>query len=113
VRAGAAALREALLLHVEWFGGASHHRDDCPGGGCEEHKVLAVVEDALADPTGRDELERRQRAEARVVALERDWDRLLAEKVQLRAEVDRLKEITLNHLREASAALKAYEEPGR
>ena len=71
-RAGAVALREALLLHVEWFGGASHHRDDCPGATCEEHRVLAVVEDALADPAGRDELDRRQRAEARVVSLSAD-----------------------------------------
>ena len=67
-RVEAAALREALLLHIKWNGGASHHIDDCPGA-CEEHKMLATVEAALATTSGRDELERRQKAEARVLEL--------------------------------------------
>lgn len=100
-RAGAAALREALELYVKWNGGASHHIDDCPGA-CEEHTMLSMVEAALASTEGRDELERRQRAEARVASLSadaavevanRERDAALAEVERLRAEISAMESV--------------------
>lgn len=42
------ALRVALFAHVDWYGGAPHHRDDCPEDGqCGACRADALVNVAL------------------------------------------------------------------
>jgi hypothetical protein len=50
--ASARTLRAALLRHVEQFGGASHHADDCPNPvTCAECATNRMVEWALSSDT--------------------------------------------------------------
>ena len=82
-RAGAAAMREALAAMRAHLGhlvdGMDHDDEECPGDDtCRCRNVAAVnaidrqAMDALAATAGRDELERRQQAEAWVGSLTSD-----------------------------------------
>ena len=52
-QARAGRLRDALLAHVEMNGGTHSHPDDCPDlEACNDHRVAALAEAALALPAG-------------------------------------------------------------
>jgi hypothetical protein len=56
------ALRQALVAHVEQFGGVHCHPEECPDlATCDEHKVAAMVDAALRLDVTRKDLTRRLR----------------------------------------------------
>ncbi len=52
MEASCVTIREALQLHIDYYGGAPHRRDDCPEGGtCGDCLVDAAVNEALSLPS--------------------------------------------------------------